>query len=212
MPADLSRLPFRVHHVEGGKMARSEKDPAKPCAGDRQFEESWRATHRVLYRRALRLTRGDQDRADDLLSVTAVKSLQILRRLPEHIRDPQGFLFLVLRHAHLDMVRRKAREKWIFDEEATRRREEEGEELPEAASGTTRTPLDAILIAERMEDLARALDRLKPRQRALFKLVFLQERAYPEVAQTLGISAPLARKRVQLLRERLRMLTKSSQT
>jgi RNA polymerase sigma-70 factor (ECF subfamily) len=192
-------------------MEHPEQNPVTDSrAGDRRFEESWRAAQRALYRRALRLTRGDHDGADDLVSATAIKSLQILRRAPEKIRDPQGFLFLVLRHVHLDMVRRETREKRIFDEDATRRREE-GEELPEAATGMSRTPLDALLVAERMKSLTRALDRLKPQQRALFELAFFQERAYPEIAQTLGVSAALARKRVQLLRERLRMLTKSSQ-
>ena len=192
-------------------MEGSGKPPAaKFHAGDRRFEESWRAARRALYRRALYMTRADQGKSEDLLSATAIKSLQILRRMPERVHDAQGFLFLVLRHVHLDSARREAREKRIFDGEATWRMEEEGREMPEEA-GETRTPLDALLAVERLEGLSRAIERLKPCQRVLFELAFLQERAYPEIAQALGVSVALARKRVQLLRERLRTLTKSSQ-
>ena len=187
-----------------------ERPATRTWAGDPRFEESWHAVHRALYRHALRLTRGNQDGAEELLSATALKSLEILRRVPERVRNPRGFLFLVLRHAHLDRTRREAREKRIFDLETTRRMAEEGEEMPEDAD-RTRTPFDVFLAAERMEGLTRAVERLKPPQRLLFALVFLQERAYPEIAHSLGISDALARKRVQLLRERLRTLTKSSQ-
>ena len=192
-------------------MERLGKNPvARLHVGDRCFEESWRTARQALYRRALRLTRGDQGRAEELLSVTALKSLEVLRRIPERIRDPQGFLFLVLRHVHLDSARQEAREKRVFDKEAMWRMEEEGKEIP-GGMDETRTPLDIFLVAERLESLSRAFGYLKPRQRALFDLFFLQECAYPEIAQALDISAALARKRVQLLRERLRTLTKSSQ-
>jgi RNA polymerase sigma-70 factor (ECF subfamily) len=191
-------------------MAQSRKTPVeKTHVGDRCFEESWRAARQALYRRALRLTRGDPGQAEDLLSVTAIKSLKILRHAPEKIRDPQGFLFLVLRHAHLDGARRNMRERRIFDAEATRRMEEDGEEGAEETD-KAQTPLDALLVAERLEGVFRALDRLSAQQRQLFDLAFIYEHAYPEIAETLGISAMLARKRVQLLRKKLRRLTKSS--
>ncbi|MDR1648595.1 MAG: sigma-70 family RNA polymerase sigma factor [Zoogloeaceae bacterium] len=191
-------------------MVRTEKWPDKKIrAEDRCFEESWRAVYRALYRRALRLTRGDQGQAEDLLSVTAIKSLEILRRIPERIREPQGFLFLVLRHTYLDSARREMRGKRIFDVEATRLREEEGEETTGEVGA--RSPLDVLLVTERLEDVSRVFCRLTPQQRQLFELAFLHERAYPEIAENLGISTVLARKRVQLLREKLRRFTKSSQ-
>jgi RNA polymerase sigma-70 factor (ECF subfamily) len=191
-------------------MAQSEKTlAAKTRDEDRCFEENWRVAHRALHRRALRLTRGNQDEAEDLLSITAIKSLEILRRIPDHIHNPQGFFFLVLCHVHLDDMRRNTREKRIFNADATRRMEEEGEEIAGEAEAA-RTPLDTLLIMERLEDISRAVYRLSPPQRQLFDLVFIGECAYPEIAEILGISAMLARKRVQLLRERLRRLTKSS--
>ena len=81
-----------------------------------------------------------------MLSVTALKSLEVLRRIPERIRDPQGFLFLVLRHVHLDSARQEAREKRVFDKEAMWRMEEEGKEIP-GGMDETRTPLDIFLVA-----------------------------------------------------------------
>ena len=68
------------------------------AADDRLFEASWRAVHGELRRRALRRAKGNLDQGQEWLAATAIKALLFFRRSPERIRDPQGFLFLVLDH------------------------------------------------------------------------------------------------------------------
>ncbi|MBN0266617.1 RNA polymerase subunit sigma-70, partial [Pseudomonas aeruginosa] len=82
---------------------------------DRLFEESWRAAQAGLRKRAQRLARGNSHRAEEWLSSTAVKALLFLRQSPERVRDPQGFLFLVLEHVYLDSARHQIREDRLID-------------------------------------------------------------------------------------------------
>jgi RNA polymerase sigma factor (sigma-70 family) len=113
----------------------------------------------------------------------------------------------------LDNVRREEREKRIFGEDILWRTKEENEDEEEENEvvDEARTPFETLLAVERLENVFRVLGYLTPSQRQLFELIFLGGHSYPEIAEILDISAALARKRVQLLREKLRRLTKSSQ-
>ena len=51
-----------------------------PLGGRIRFEQAWRSVHADLGRRARRLTRGDYDRAEELLSRTALKAF-LYRRI-----------------------------------------------------------------------------------------------------------------------------------
>ncbi|TRX74977.1 RNA polymerase sigma factor [Pseudomonas mangiferae] len=168
---------------------------------DQVFEASWRAAQPNLRRRARRLARGNPDRAEEWLASTALKALLFMRRSPERIRDPQGFLFLVLEHVYLDSVRRRQREERLFDFSI---------DLQDDSQERFPAPHSVLESLERQEQLSlieRALTRLPAAQRQLFELRFIEERPYADIAVELGVTPILARKRVQLLRHSLHAAT-----
>jgi RNA polymerase sigma-70 factor (ECF subfamily) len=155
------------------------------------------------FRRARKLAKGNIWQAEEWLSDAALKSLEILRRIPERIHNPQGFLFLALQHAYLDGIRKATREKRMIDHDASPEQSEE--------PAATQTPFEVFAGKEHLERLCRSLSRLDPAWQRLFVLAFIEECPYPEIAARLEISVALARKRIQRLRGELRRLTKSSQ-
>lgn len=166
---------------------------------DRMFIEAWNRTRPELLRRARRLADGHADRADDLMSATAIKALMFMRRSPDAMTDPDGFLFVVLRHVFLDSVRQRQRERAVIDDAADVQDEHANATGSIALSQTQRLELQ-----EQLESVVRAVRQLTREQRQLFGLRFVQELSYPVIAERLKVSETLVRKRVQLLRSRLR--------
>lgn len=171
---------------------------ARFAEADEMFTRAWRATLPDLRRRALRLANGRADAAEDLLSDTAVKALLFMRRSPEAMTDPQGFLFVVLRHVFLDLVRRRRGGGEPLD------RPSEAKEV-EAVADQAMTALQRAELEEQMERVVTAVAALSREQRRLFAYRFVEELPYPAIANLLHINQPLARKRVELLRKRLRL-------
>lgn len=173
------------------------KDQTSP--DDRLFEASWRAVQDELRRRAIRRARGNQDLGQEWLSATAIKALVFFRRSPERIRDPQGFLFLVLDHVFLDSLRRSKREGRVFDYSIDLEHDHQALLAAPCASVT-----EQVECVERLEQLKVQVAHLPPLQRRLFEMRFVDELPYPQIAAQLHIAMPLVRKRVQLLRAVLR--------
>lgn len=168
------------------------------AVADGIFTAAWNTAEPELKRRALRLSNGHHDRADDMLADTAMKALVFIRRSPESITDPRGFLFVVLQHVFLDSIRRERGERGTFD------RRLDTQATIDAA--TDERPSTQHL-AELQDSLALIGDVVAamPRdQRRLFAFRFVDDLPYPVIADRLGINQPLARKRVELIRRQLR--------
>lgn len=178
-------------------MDRPNQPGGNETGSDRLFEESWRAAQAGLRKRAQRLARGNSHRAEEWLSSTAVKALLFLRQSPERVRDPQGFLFLVLEHVYLDSARHQIREDRLIDRGIDLH---DGQLERFAAVGS---PLERLEQLERLDQVDKALASLSRQQQQLFELRFIEELPYADIASQLGIAPPLVRKRVQLLRSRL---------
>lgn len=166
---------------------------------DHLFESSWRAVQDELRRRALRRARGNFEQGQEWVSATAIKALLFFRRSPERIRDPQGFLFLVLDHVFLDSLRRSKRENRLFDHSADLEHDHQA-----ALAAPCVSVLEQTELQERLAHLDRRVAQLPLMQRRLFEMRFVEDLPYPQIAAELGIGLPLVRKRVQLLREALR--------
>jgi RNA polymerase sigma-70 factor (ECF subfamily) len=61
-----------------------------------------------------------------------------------------------------------------------------------------------LALKQQLARMQHALSTLTPQQQTLFALKFEQDQTYPHIAIELGINEPLARKRVELLRKKLR--------
>jgi RNA polymerase sigma factor (sigma-70 family) len=164
-----------------------------------QLDRTWREMQGKLRRRARLLCKGDIHRADELLSDTALKVHLYLQRSPERVQNLAGFLFLALNHAFLDHARRRTRESSVIEFDA----DWDEDHLIELAGHAPSVEYQ-LLLRQQLLRLEHALAALTPQQRTLFSLKFEEERPYLHIAATLGINEPLARKRVELLRKKLR--------
>ncbi|MGC5703881.1 sigma-70 family RNA polymerase sigma factor [Pseudomonas sp. NFXW11] len=166
---------------------------------DQLFEASWKAVLPGLQRRARQLARGNTDGAQEWLAATAIKALLFFRRAPGRIRDPQGFLFLVLDHVFVDSCRRRSREQRLFvdlaDVEDDPKQQLESPQI---------SVLEQVELLEALAQISRRVAQLPLQKRRLFELKFVDDLPYPHIAAELGMNQPLARKHVQLLREALR--------
>ncbi len=167
---------------------------------DEKFAQAWRANQPMLLRRARRLTGGHLDRADELLAATALKALQYTRHRPHFIERPKGFLFVVLRHVFVDGVRRTAREGQVFDGSVDVHNEPVGTDDAFAPSA-----MQKLEVHQQIACIEAALRAMSPAQRRLFAFRFIDDLPYPQIAERMGINQPLLRKRVQLIRDRLRV-------
>ncbi|MBE1160754.1 RNA polymerase sigma factor [Dyella acidiphila] len=173
------------------------------CSGsghsDALFERAWNTVHFDLQRRALHLVRGDRGAAEELVADTAIKALTYMRRMPGRIRNPEGFLFVVLSHVFLDHVRHSDREDRVLRFSA----DFDDDHCAEAVAPSPQ-PLDVVEMRESLSALSMAIEQLPPSWRQLFALKFEQDLPYAVIAERLQINEALARKRVELLRRRLR--------
>lgn len=144
-------------------MDRPNQPGGNETGSDRLFEESWRAAQAGLRKRAQRLARGNSHRAEEWLSSTAVKAMLFLRQSPERVRDPQGFLFLVLEHVYLDSARHQIREDRLIDRGIDLH---DGQLERFAAVGS---PLERLEQLERLDQVDKALASLSRQQQQLLR-------------------------------------------
>ncbi|WP_175821443.1 sigma-70 family RNA polymerase sigma factor [Burkholderia sp. BCC0419] len=170
-----------------------------PESSAQQLDRTWREMQGKLRRRARLLCKGDIHRADELLSDTALKVHIYLQRSPERVRNLSGFLFLALNHAFLDGARRRLRESGMLEFDPAW----DDDHAVELA-GHAPSVEQQLLLRQQLLRLEQALSMLSPQQQMLFTLKFEEDRPYLHIAATLGINEPLARKRVELLRKKLR--------
>ncbi|AOK28080.1 MULTISPECIES: RNA polymerase sigma factor [Burkholderia] len=166
-----------------------------------RFAEAWDKVRPNLWQRARRLSRGDRDKADELLAITALKVFVYMRNAPQRIREPEGFMFMVLNHVFLDTVRRGARDRQIFDY-STDSHSLDARTVASDDSSIQRR----FEIAQMLSMIERAVDRLPAPEQALFRMKFQQDLPYPVIAAEFGINEALARKRIETIRRKLRKL------
>lgn len=150
---------------------------------ERDFREFVAARQQALFRAAVLLT-GDRDAAQDLLQATLVR---VVERWPQVRRAerPEAYVRRIMYHQQVSWWRR-----------AVRSRERSTAEPPDRPAGTD----DADLRV----DLAAALRRLAPRQRATLVLRYYEDLPEAEVAEILGCSVGTVRSQTHRALARIR--------
>jgi RNA polymerase sigma-70 factor (ECF subfamily) len=139
-------------------------------------------------RRYARALAGNRDDADDLVQDTLERAWakSVLWR---GVADMRAWLFGIMHNLHVDAVRRPKLATVVIDDDT-----------PEVAVAPTQSERLAVL------DLQAALDLLPIEQKQIVLLVALEDMAYAEVAETLGIPIGTVMSRLSRGRERLRAL------
>lgn len=142
---------------------------------------------RFLALRAL----GDEDAADDIAQETILRALRTtIDANKAAIRDPAAFIHGIAKHIIADALRRKYQTLSL----------EVAETIP-AADGDV---LDAMVSDEERSRVRLAIRKLPPSERSLLVMSFVRGMSSPEIAERLGESAELIRKRKSRAVERLR--------
>lgn len=141
-----------------------------------------------LYGYAISLSGHEQD-AHDLVQETALKALNAVR-VPEEEPAFRAWLFVILRNAWLDMVRRRGR-----------RPEVQGSETAYEEIGDATWSHDDSLVSTLTVKLS--LARLSPDHRDVLGLVDVSGFSYAEAAEILGVPAGTVMSRVARARNAL---------
>ncbi len=193
----------------GLALARTEGNEAHPACQQRleagnvaAFEDLVAAHQKRIFRLALRLL-GDAEEAAGATQDCFLRAFQARRRCPQDPAGQQRWLARLATNLCLDRLRSR---KWNW----WRRRlglegKEAGAEVAALVS-PLRSPEREMLAHELAGQLSRVLDRLSPRQRAVFVLRHYEGCSLEEIAQQLSlhvgaVKAHLSRALVKLRRE-----------
>ncbi|MBO6759229.1 MAG: RNA polymerase sigma factor [Roseibium sp.] len=169
---------------------------ANACEG---LWKSWNEDRTDLKRMSLRLTRGDRTSAEDLVSATLVKATSHAARHRAPIRDPKAFLLTVMWSEHIDRQRKRIRDKGVLN----RHPDPTGGVIGDSADprpGPDRQAADRDTVRK----VLKHVKSLPADLQTVFRLRFIEDHTYREIAWHMAISEPLTRKHVQCLRAHLR--------
>jgi RNA polymerase sigma-70 factor, ECF subfamily len=163
-----------------------------PTAGSDAIAELWRRHGDALLRFALKLTRGDRQRAEDIVQETLLRAW----RHPEVVgggdRAIRAWLFTVTRHVAIDMWRARCRTDETVDDRQT--------ELPDPAEH-----IDQVVTALTVRA---AIAQLSPQHREVIVGMYFGGQSAAELAHTLRIPLGTVKSRAYYgLRQLRRQLT-----
>lgn len=166
--------------------------PSQAAASE--FEQSALPHLPLLFRVAYRLTGNGAD-AEDLVQETFFKAYRAFHQFKEGT-NAKAWLITILRHTHLDQVRKMAKEPptETWDEMEPRH---VGSQLPAEE-------IEAALEGSLDGDVERALRSLPPQQMLAVILADLEEMSYEEIAKALDCPVGTVRSRLHHGRALLR--------
>lgn len=147
------------------------------CDSSSSFRLLYDHYYNRLFRQALFYLNNNPDYAQEVVSDVFVALWQG-RRVLSRVKDPDGYLFIALKHASSAYVERNYKQK----------RELLIENLPDYSFDESDTTDYGVLDTELQEKYQMALSKLPPRCAEIFKLVREERKKYSEVAELLGVS------------------------
>jgi RNA polymerase sigma-70 factor (ECF subfamily) len=196
-----SAAPYRLRTNSGVTNGTLSSNPIADAAMDRfadgdngAFDELYRAIAPRLYAYALRIAKHDRWLAEDLVQHTFAN---ICERRGGFIRGARTmpWALSILRHRHLDMLKKPKREEFFPEGVGDT---SEDCEAPGPAECTERKQLDELFRQE--------LRRLPASQREVCELFYYGGLTQAEVAEMLDVSVAAVKSRVQRATESLRQI------
>jgi RNA polymerase sigma-70 factor, ECF subfamily len=172
------------------RLVRPGEPQLRSTADSEAMWQVWLQHNFVLQQYALKLTRGDMQRAEDIVQESLVRAW----RHPEVIGNGQqpirSWLFTVARNVATDMWRARSRAEEALGEENT--------DLPDPAEH-----MDQVITAVDVRD---ALSTLIPEHRQVIVEMYLRDRSVAQTADLLGISEGTVKSRAYYGLRRLRQV------
>jgi len=140
----------------------------------------------------------NNDVADDLLNVTFIKAFGKLESYVNYISF-EMWLKTIAVNSSIDFIRKVKKEKfnhYIDDENSTL----------QLNSNLDRSPEDDYIFAETSSKIESAIERLKPRYKAIFTMKIMRDLSYKEIAQELSIPENAVKSDLNKARKRIREL------
>lgn len=176
--------------------------PGSTAACQRAFREHVEPEIEVLLRVAATLT-GSWPDAEDLVQDTLVRAFRAIDRFDG--AHPRAWLLTILRHTHLNSLRR-------------RRPDLAGDQLdldaqrPAFGAAVARSPEDTVTDRVFEADVERAVEALDPAFRSVLLLIDVEQLSYAEVSEVLGVPVGTVTSRLSRARERVRSHLRASPT
>jgi RNA polymerase sigma-70 factor (ECF subfamily) len=176
--------------IDARSQAIGAADDAPLLLDEEAFRGFYERTARLLRGYLDRLT-GDRQLADDLLQESYFRLLRVTTPL-ENDTHRRRYLFRIATNLARDARRRSL----------TRPAIDPASNALEIAAAPGHAPADV----HRRIDLTRALDRLRPRDRAMLWLAYAQGASHHEIADVIGVGAPSVKTLLFRARRRLASL------
>ena len=165
--------------------------PQPPLTADSEaMRQVWQLHGTVLMQFALRLTRGDKQRAEDIVQETLVRAWRNPDVIGTGEQPIRSWLLTVTRRVAIDMWRARSRRDEILEDEQT--------DLPDPTE-----PIEQVIAAV---DVRAALSKLKPEHRQVIVEMYWRDRSVAEVADTLRIPEGTVKSRAYYGLRKLRQL------
>lgn len=164
-----------------------------------EFWEMWLVERDFFFKMCIRWLRGNRYDAEDVLSKGALNAAEYVRCHPAAVQRFRPWMLRILHNLCIDVMRARTRGAGLekcAPVEASR------------VVGEIRAPQNpdqALLSREIADSIVEAASSLPPRLYEVFALRFINELPYEEISRTLMISPQSARKRIQQVREILRL-------
>jgi RNA polymerase sigma-70 factor, ECF subfamily len=168
----------------------------RPAADEKSLSELWRIHGTALRRFALKLTLGDQYRAEDIVQETLLRAWRHPEVVDGHAETIRPWLFTVSRHVAIDIWRAKSRrDNNLVEDQLTDRP----------------NPVDRIDQAMTAMDIRAALVQLTPEHRQVIVQAYYLGRSVTEIAALLSIPEGTVKSRTYYgLRQLKRLLSPES--
>jgi RNA polymerase sigma-70 factor (ECF subfamily) len=155
----------------------------------------WSTNYNSLVARARRSCL-DRNQAEDLVSRATIRLLHFVETHDRPLEEVGALFFTVLRNLAIDEHRAARRAALLYDHSIDLHADADLWRLPICVGDAHEQLVDSQTLGA----IQMLLDGASGETRALFVHRFVEDRSYDEIADSLCISAPSARKRVQKLR------------
>ncbi|CAM2070458.1 RNA polymerase sigma factor [Sulfidibacter corallicola] len=176
---------------------KASPDPSPEKEDFEEFWNYWQEHEQKLFNRCLYLSGGNRHDAEDALSDCMIKAYNYASNATNKIKNKKAWLMQVIHNHFIDLYRK--RKSVQFADESSNTLVETSDTLALAPNQECH-----MVHQEKLVQVLKSADELPKKLKQTFYMHFIQDLSYKSMANQGGITVPNARKRVQLVRERLR--------